>query len=108
MLAETLLLKKRKAHVGGLGNIQRETSCILKAQVLYFQEALLRQPVLPKKHGNALLIKKENSSEKEIAGPDLGEKRKIADIDRKEDHSLEGEKRKKLEVCSTTLTTEVA
>ena len=62
----------------------------------------------PKKTWKRIVDKKENSSEKEIAGPDLGEKRKIADIDRKEDHSLEGQKRKKLEVCSTTLTMEVA
>ena len=51
---------------------------------------------------------RKHIGEKAVAGPDLGEMRKIVDIDKKEDHSLEGENRKKLEVCSTALTTEVA
>ena len=62
----------------------------------------------PKKTWKRIADKKEISAEKAVAGPNLGEKRKNADIDRKEDHSLEGKKRKKLEVCSTTLTAKVA
>ena len=58
---------------------------------------------IPKRTLKRIVNKKENYAEKEVADPDLGERRKVADIDSKEDHSFEGEKRKKIEVCSTTL-----
>ena len=61
-----------------------------------------------KKTWKHIADKKEISAEKAVAGLDIGEKRKSAEIDRMEDHSPEGEKRKKLEVCSTSLTAEVA
>ena len=35
-------------------------------------------------------------------GPDLGEKRKVAETESEKDHSVEVEKKKKIEVCSTT------
>ena len=41
-------------------------------------------------------------------GPDLGEKRKVAEIESEEDHSVEVEKKKKIKVCSTTQTAEIA
>ena len=39
---------------------------------------------------------------------DLGEKRKLTETESEEYHSNAAEKKKKSEVCSTTLTTEVA
>ena len=50
MWAEIILLNKRKEHMGGLGNIPRETCFILKTQILYFLVALLWQPIFPKEH----------------------------------------------------------
>ena len=41
-------------------------------------------------------------------GPDLGEKRKVAEIESEEDHSVEVEKKKKIKVCLTTQTAEIA
>nr|POE91612.1 hypothetical protein CFP56_25654 [Quercus suber] len=51
----------------------------------------------PKKTWKRIVDKKEIYAEKVVASLDISEKRKIAAIDRMEDHSPEGEKRKKLE-----------
>ncbi|KAK9985096.1 hypothetical protein SO802_034621 [Lithocarpus litseifolius] len=51
----------------------------------------------PKNTWKRITDKKDISAEKIVAGLDIGEKRKMADIDRKVDLSLQGEKRKKLE-----------
>ena len=61
-----------------------------------------------KKTWKRITVKKETSADKAVAGLDIGEKRKSSNLDRKEDHSVEGEKRKKIEVCLTTPTVEVA
>ena len=51
--------KKKKSTRGRPRKYSKGDFLYTETQVLYFQEALLRQPVLPKKHGNALLIKKK-------------------------------------------------
>ena len=61
-----------------------------------------------KKTWKRIAVKKETSADKAVAGLDIGEKRKSANLGGKEDHSVEGEKRKKIEVCLTTPTVEVA
>ena len=61
-----------------------------------------------KKTWKRIAVKKETSADKAVAGLDIGEKRKSVDLGGKEDHSVEGEKRKKIEVCHTTPMAEVA
>ena len=61
-----------------------------------------------KKTWKRITVKNETSADKAVAGLDIGEKRKSSDLDGKEDHSVEGEKRKKIEVCLTTPMAEVA
>ena len=62
----------------------------------------------PKKTWKRIIVTKETSADKAVTGLDIGEKRKSSDLDGKEGHSVEGEKRKKIEVCLTTPTAEVA
>nr|POE62234.1 hypothetical protein CFP56_71358 [Quercus suber] len=51
----------------------------------------------PKKTCKRIAVKKEISEDKSVAGLDIGERRKSADLDGKEDHSVDGEKRNKIE-----------
>ena len=59
----------------------------------------------PKKTWKRIAVKKETSADKAVAGLDIREKRKSADLDGKE---VERDKRKKIEVCPNTPTVEVA
>ena len=87
----------------------------LQGDLLYADVSILSSPnssSLPtcnsKRTWKRIVDKKLNSLEMKGVGPDLGEKRKVAEIESEEDHSVEVEKKKKIKVCLTTQTAEIA